>query len=350
MLVLTFCVSFHLNPLHSTHSPPYHLVSLHHSHLLSASHSQLQASALSNHPRALIHWEALPYPSLPYIMPWSCVFLVVSFVWWSAVTNQSWNFKLQNKSVCFSCCNRSPQGHSWGLSTVCKEDFLVELSNKKNLRLYGQRWLKINSLKGGPALTHHHKHQQVTIRRTVLGHVLSRHFFFLPNLRGRAEKNKMPKEKKHWLSVPDYLSDKWHTELIVLSAVILLFILLPNNDRVKQLPGATKAWLFLVLDLSSRAKNVLESSTETFINIANAFVLPRSVVRWEARPRFRFQTKHISWCVCQSKTSLLSAISTFDDFNRKDLGFVFVKARPHYYQQYLRSMISTERILAFGFQ
>ena len=29
---------------------------------------------------------------------------------------------------------------------------------------------------------------------------------------------------------------------------------------------------------------------------------------------------------------------------------VFVKARPHYYQQSLRSMISTERILAFGFQ
>ena len=29
---------------------------------------------------------------------------------------------------------------------------------------------------------------------------------------------------------------------------------------------------------------------------------------------------------------------------------VFVKARPHFYQQSLRSMISTERILAFGFQ
>ena len=54
--------------------------------------------------------------------------LTLIFVWWSAVTNQSWNFKLQNKSVCFSCCNRSPQGHSWGLSTVCKEDFLVWLS------------------------------------------------------------------------------------------------------------------------------------------------------------------------------------------------------------------------------
>ena len=45
--------------------------------------------------------------------------------------------------------------------------------------------------------------------------------FFSPNLRGRAEKTKCPKKKKHWLSIPDYLTDKWHTELIVLSAVIL---------------------------------------------------------------------------------------------------------------------------------
>ena len=47
--------------------------------------------------------------------------------WRSAVTNQSWNCKERNKLVCFSCCNRSPQGHSWGLSTVRKEDFLVWL-------------------------------------------------------------------------------------------------------------------------------------------------------------------------------------------------------------------------------
>ena len=63
--------------------------------------------------------------------------------------------------------------------------------------------------------------------------------FFLPNLRGRAEKKQNAQRKNHWLSVPDYLTDKGHTEL-VLSAVILLFISLPNNDRVKQLPVATK--------------------------------------------------------------------------------------------------------------
>ena len=39
---------------------------------------------------------------------------------------------------------------------------------------------------------------------------------------------------------------------------------------------------------------------------------------------------------------LVSRPNTFPD--------VFVKARPHYYQQSLRSMISTERTLAFGFQ
>ena len=103
-----------------------------------------------------------------------------------------------------------------------------------------------------------------------------------------------------------------------------IHIAVTHNDLVKQLPVCTKVGLFLVLDLSLQAKNVLESSTETFINIANAFVLTRLLVRWEAWPSFRFQTKHISWCFCQ--------------------------ARPHYYQQSLRSMISTERILAFGFQ
>ena len=109
------CVSLHLNPLHSTHSPPYHLVSLHQSHLLGASHSQ--ASAFSDHPRALIHWEAwhYPTPSLPYIMPWSCVFLVVSFVWRSAVTQQSWNFKWRNESVCFSLLQPLSPGSQLGV-------------------------------------------------------------------------------------------------------------------------------------------------------------------------------------------------------------------------------------------
>ena len=156
---------------------------------------------------------------------------------------------------------------------------------------------------------------------------VSRHFFFTQPTRARGKKNKMPKEKKTLAQCPR-LPDRqmtYRTYCVERSHSFVYF--LPSNDRVKQLPVATKVWPFLVLDLSSQAKNVLESSTETFINIANAFVLPRSLVRWEARPRFRFQTKHMSWCYCQSKTSLLSVESTFDDFNRKDLGFWFSVTR-----------------------
>ena len=151
--------------------------------------------------------------------------------------------------------------------------------------------------------------------------------FFSPNLRGRAEKQQNAQRKKTLAQCPR-LPDRqmtYQTYCVERSHSFVYF--LPHNDKVKQLPVATKVGLFLVLDLSLQAKNVLESSTKTFINIANAFVLPRSLVRWEAWPRFRFQTKHISWCFCQSKTSLLSAESTFDDFNRKDLGFWFSVTR-----------------------
>ena len=154
--------------------------------------------------------------------------------------------------------------------------------------------------------------------------------FFSPNLRGRAKKiqTKCPK-KKNTGSVSE---TTWPTNdipnlLCWAQSFFCLFFNLPHNDKVKQLPVTTKVGLFLILNLSSQAKNVLESSTETFINIANAFVLPRSLVRWEAWPRFRFQAKHISWCFCQSKSSLLSAESTFDDFNRKDHGFWFSVTR-----------------------
>ena len=66
--------------------------------------------------------------------------------------------------------------------------------------------------------------------------------FFHQTYAGARKKTKCPKKKKHWLSVPDYLTDKGNTEL-VLSAVILLLISLPNNDRVK--PVATEVWLSL---------------------------------------------------------------------------------------------------------
>ena len=139
---------------------------MHHYHLLSASHAfpslcTFQPSQSANTLGGL----ALPYPSLPYIMPWSCVFLVVSFVWWSAVTNQSWNFKLRNKSVCFSCCNRSPQGHSWGLSTVRKEDFLVWLftitrENTWTIKHMTHTYITVTSTHVTCSSTHIHAHSR----------------------------------------------------------------------------------------------------------------------------------------------------------------------------------------------
>ena len=113
--------------------------------------------------------------------------------------------------------------------------------------------------------------------------------FFLPNLRGCAEKKQNAQRKKTLAQCPR-LPDRqmtYQTYCVERSHSFVYF--LPHNDKVKQLPVATKVGLFLVLDLSSQAKNVLESSIKTFINIANAFVVPRSLVRWEAWPRFRFQ-------------------------------------------------------------
>ena len=133
---------------------------------------------------------------------------------------------------------------------------------------------------------------------------VSRHFFFTKPTRARGKKQNA--QRKKTLAQCPRLPDRqmtYRTYCVERSHSFVYF--LPNNDRVKQFPVATKVWLFLVLDLSSRAKNVLESSTETFINIANAFVLPRSLVRWEARPRFRFQIKHISWCFL-SKQDLIT--------------------------------------------
>ena len=96
----------------------------------------------------------------------------------------------------------------------------------------------------------------------------------------------------------------------------------PHNDGVKQLPVATKVWLFLVLDLSSRAKNVLESSTDSWRS---------STLRMHSSCRDRSLDgkldrgldSSLSWCFCQSKTSLLSAEPSFHDSNRKDLCFGF---------------------------
>ena len=113
--------------------------------------------------------------------------------------------------------------------------------------------------------------------------------FFHQTYAGVRKKNKMPKEKKHWLSVPDYLTDKWHTELIVLSAVIILFMFY------------------------------------------------QTMIEYTASSHHESLTFPGTWPLFSGKEGARI-------FNRN------VQARPHYYQQSLRSMISTERILAFGFQ
>ena len=69
---------------------------------------------------------------------------------------------------------------------------------------------------------------------------VSRHFFFTKPTRVRGKKTKCPKKKKHWLSVPDYLTDKWHTELGP-----NFVYLLPNNDRVKAGPPPLEAILVI---------------------------------------------------------------------------------------------------------
>ena len=132
---------------------------------------------------------------------------------------------------------------------------------------------------------------------------VSRHFFFTKPTRARGKKQNAQRKKNtgQCPRLPDRQMT-YQTYCVERSHSFVYF--LPHNDKVKQLPVATKVGLFLVLDLSSQAKNVLESSTETFINIANSFVFPRSHVRWKLDRGFRFQTKHILM-FCQSQTSLV---------------------------------------------
>ena len=154
---------------------------------------------------------------------------------------------------------------------------------------------------------------------------VSRHFFS-PNLRGRA-KNKQTKcpKKKHWLSVRDYLTDKWHTKLIVLSAVILLFIFYHTMIKLNSFQSPRK------LDFSWYLTSLRRQRT-----CSNLQPKRSSTLRMHSSCRDRPSDGKLD-------RGLDSRPNTYPD--------VFVKARPHYYQQSLRSMISTrERILAFGFQ
>ena len=155
--------------------------------------------------------------------------------------------------------------------------------------------------------------------------VVSRHFFH-QTYAGAWKKTKYPKKKKRtglvfqttWPTFDTPRSLCW-----ALSFAKNIFCVFPNDGIlvVKQLPVAPVRKLNFPLYLTFlRCQRMFSTQP---INIANAFVFPRSFARWEALTCsrcFRFLIKHTSW-FCQSKTSLLSANSMFGDFNRRHSGF-----------------------------
>ena len=148
--------------------------------------------------------------------------------------------------------------------------------------------------------------------------------FFHQTYAGPRKNWKCPKKKKHWLSVRDYLTDKWHTKLIVLSAVILLFIFYHTMIKLNSFQSPRKldfSWYFTSLRRQRTCSNLQPKRSST--------------LRMHSSRRDRSLDGKLD-------RGLDSRPNTYPD--------VFVKARPHYYQQSLRSTISTERILAFGFQ
>ena len=158
-----------------------------------------------------------------------------------------------------------------------------------------------------------------------LGHVLFflcfSSLFFHQTYAGTRKKNKMPKEKKHWLSVPDYLTDKWHTKLIVLSAVILLFIFYRTMMSFQSPRKLDFSWYLTSLRRQRICSNLQPKRSSTLRMLLS----------------------------CRDR-SLDGKLDRGLDSRPNTYPDVFVKAISHCYQQSLRSMISTERILAFGFQ
>ena len=163
----------------------------------------------------------------------------------------------------------------------------------------------------------------VTAKAMCFFFYVSRHFFFTKPTRARGKKTKGPKKKKHWLSVPDYLTDKWHTKLIVLSAVILLFIFYHTMIKLNSFQSPRK------LDFSWYLTSLRRQRT-----CSNRQPKRSSTLRMYSSCRDR---------------SLDGKLDRGFDSRPNTYPDVFVKARPHYYQQSLRLMTSTERILAFWF-
>ena len=155
---------------------------------------------------------------------------------------------------------------------------------------------------------------------------VSRHLFFSPNLRGRAEKkNKMPKEKKTLAQCPrlpdrqmtyrTYCVERGHSFVYFLKKTMI-------GLNSFQSPRKFDFSLYLTSLRRQRTCSNLQPKRS-------------STLQMHSSCRDRSLDGKLDW-------GLDPRPITYPDF--------FVKARPHYHQQSLRSMISTERILAFGFQ
>ena len=161
----------------------------------------------------------------------------------------------------------------------------------------------------------------------VIGHVLfflcfSSLFFFTKPTRAREKKNKMPKEKKTLAQCPR-LPDRQmtnRTNCVVRSYSFVYFF--------------TKQWSWFQSPRKFNFSWYL-TSLRGQRTCSNLQLKRSSTLQMHSSCRDRSLDGKLD-------RGLDSRQNTYPD--------VFVKARPHYYQQSLHSMISTERILAFGFQ
>ena len=154
---------------------------------------------------------------------------------------------------------------------------------------------------------------------------VSRHFFFTKPTRAQGKKTKCPKKEKNTGSVsrlPDQQMT-YQTYCVKRSHSFVYF--LPHNDKVKHSFQSPRK-----LDFSWYLTSLPRQRT-----CSNLQPIRSSTLRMHSSCRDRSLDGKLD-------RGLDSRPSTYPD--------VFVKARPHYYQQSLCSMISTERILAFGFQ
>ena len=148
-------------------------------------------------------------------------------------------------------------------------------------------------------------------------------FFFTKPTRAR-EKTKKAKRKKTLAQCPRLPDRQMTYQTYCVSAVILLFIFYHTMIKLNSFQSPRKldfSWYFTSLCRQRTCLNLQPKRSST--------------LRMHSSCRDRLLDGKLD-------RGLDSRPNTYPD--------VLVKARRHYYQQSLRSMISTERILAFGFQ